>query len=299
MKNPARLHNVLLFCAILITLGIACPVYAAKSVSEKCAASATGKVFIENVSGSIEVAGWSSNEVAVTGTLDDKIERLDFNCDSNRVRIKVILPEKIRRAGNADLKINVPAAGSVDISTVTAGIRVDNVRGALSLESVTGSIKVAGEPGSVDVKSVSGDVAILAATPDVEAQSVSSSIQLKGIRNKVKASTTSGSIEVGDANVLDGSFHTVSGEIRFDGSLTSGANLRIDSLSGSIEAILPRAVSGEFNISTFSGGISNEFGQTPEKKGRYSPGKKLVFSTGSDARISLETFSGPVILKRK
>jgi DUF4097 and DUF4098 domain-containing protein YvlB len=299
MKNPVRFHTVLLFSVILISLGFACPANAAKSVNEKCPVSATAKVIIENVSGSIEVAGWNNNEVTVTGMMDDKVERLDFGCDNNRVRVKVILPERKNKAGAADLKITVPAGSSVDVRTVTAGIRVDGVRGALSLDSVTGDIKATGQPDSVEVKSVTGDVAILAVTQTVEAQSVSSNINLKGIRSRVKASTTSGDIEVGDANVSDGSFHSVSGDIRFDGSLSSGARLKIESLSGRIEATLPRSISAEFNVSTFSGEISNDFGQTPQKTSRYGPGEKLIFSTGSDARISLESFSGPVFLKRK
>jgi len=299
MKNPVRLNAAFLFSVILISWGIACPAYAGKPVNEKCAASPAGKVIIENVSGSIDVAGSNSSEVTVIGMMDDKVDRLDFSCNSNFVKIKVILPERKDKAGDADLKITVPAGNSVDINTVTADIHISGVRGALSLESVTGDIKAAGQPDSIEVKSVSGDVVILAATQTVEAQSVSSNINLKGIRNRVKASTTSGNIEVADASVSDGIFHSISGDIRFDGSLLSGARLNIDSMSGKIEAIFPRAISGEFNISTFSGEISNDFGQTPQKKGRYSPGEKLVFSTGSDARISLESFSGPVLLKRK
>jgi DUF4097 and DUF4098 domain-containing protein YvlB len=299
MKNAIRFHSVFHFSLILLSLAIAFPAYAGRTVNEKCATSATGKIIIENVSGSVEVAGGNSSEVIVTGVLDDKVERLDFTCNNNLVKIKVILPEKKNRAGDADLRITVPAGSSVDINTVTANIHVDGIHGPLDLESVTGDIKAAGQTDSIDVRSVSGDVAILASSRNVEAQSVSSNISLRGVRNKVKASTTSGNIDVGDATVSAGDLHTISGDIRFEGSLVSGAQLNIGSMSGKVEAVFPRTISGEFNVSTFSGEISNDFGQTPQKKGRYSPGEKLVFSTGSDARISLESFSGEVFLKRK
>jgi DUF4097 and DUF4098 domain-containing protein YvlB len=231
--------------------------------------------------------------------MDDKVERLDFTCNNNIVKIKVILPDRKDKAGDADLKITVPSGSSVDVNTVTAKIHADGIRGALDLESVTGNIRASGQPYSIEVRSVTGDVVILAATQAVEAQSVSSNISLKGVRSRVKASTTSGNIDVGDASVSVGDLHTVSGDIRFEGSLASGAQLTIGSMSGKVEAIFPRNISGEFNVSTFSGGISNDFGQTPQKKGRYSPGEKLVFSTGSDARISVDSFSGEVFLKRK
>jgi DUF4097 and DUF4098 domain-containing protein YvlB len=299
MKNSTGFHPAFLSSAILLSLAIAMPAYAGKSVNERCAASATTKVIIENVSGSVEVAGGNSNEVTVTGVMDDKVERLDFNCNNTIVKIKVILPDKSHRAGDADLKITVPARSSVDINTVTAKIRADGIRGALDIETVTGDIRAAGQPNSVDVRSVSGDVVLLATSQNVEAQSVSSNLSLRGIRSKLKASTTSGNIDVGDANVSDGDLHSVSGDIRFDGSLSSGARLNIGSMSGKVEAIFPRTISGEFNVSTFSGAISNDFGQMPQKRGRYSPGEKLVFSTGSDARISVESFSGEVLLKRK
>jgi hypothetical protein len=299
MKKSIRFHAAFLFSAVVILLGTAYPAFAEKKVDKSCKAPAAGKVIIENISGSIDVTGWDREEVAVSGTMDDRVERLDFDCDSNRTNIKVIVPENRKNGAGADLKINVPAGSSVDINTVTAGIRVGSLRGALNLESVTGDIYVTGEPNAVEAKSVTGKVDILASAPTVEAKSVSSKISLKGVRSKVKASSTSGDIEVSDVSVSDGNFKTVSGDILFDGALLSGARLKIESLSGKIEAILPESVSGEFDVSTFSGNIVNDFGPSPQKTSRYGPGQKLAFSTGSNARISMESFSGPLFLKRR
>ncbi|MBT5220507.1 MAG: hypothetical protein HOI35_16020 [Woeseia sp.] len=50
-----------------------------------------GEVVVSNVAGSVEVSGWSRNQVEITGTLGDGVEALIFERD-DEILIKIKLP---------------------------------------------------------------------------------------------------------------------------------------------------------------------------------------------------------------
>jgi hypothetical protein len=52
-----------------------------------------------------------------------------------------------------------------------------------------------------------------------------------------------------------------------------------------------------YDLSTFSGSITNEIGPEPTRTSKYTPGKELSFNTGPGGpSISLESFSGAIKL---
>ena len=56
------------------------------------------------------------------------------------------------------------------------------------------------------------------------------------------------------------------------------------------------AVEHALEVETFAGDIRSDFGGEVRRTSRYAPGRELYHSTGSDAKISVETFSGNVYL---
>src|SRR5215510_15026721 len=72
-------------------------------VDRKVTADARGEVLISNVSGNVDVRGWDRNEVQVTGTLDEDVERVDVETSGSRTIVKVILPRGSHNSGDAML----------------------------------------------------------------------------------------------------------------------------------------------------------------------------------------------------
>ncbi len=66
-----------------------------------------------------------------------------------------------------------------------------------------------------------------------------------------------------------------------------------------MELRLPAATAADFDVTTFSGNISNEFGPQARRTSEYGPGKELSFSTGAGARIVAKSFSGDVRLRKR
>ena len=80
--------------------------------------------------------------------------------------------------------------------------------------------------------------------------------------------------------------------------LIGGGELRAETLSGSVTLRLSD-IDGRYHLETHSGGISNEFGPSSERKNRFGPGRELRFTIGEDgARYHVETFSGSIRIEQ-
>jgi DUF4097 and DUF4098 domain-containing protein YvlB len=322
-------------CALLLSVGSAA---AQQQVNERLSTAATGEVEIVNTAGSVRVTGWDRNEIQVTGTLGQGTERLDITPSGNRVQIRVVLPRNARNVKGSDLEIRVPARKDVGVRTVSADITVSGIRGMAEAQAVSGDVEISGSPRevsarstsgdvgvsasnprrvdarsvsgsvrvrgaaqeSIDTETVSGDIDVNSSAPEMRAKSVSGSVNLQGVGERVNVSTVSGDARVVGDRIRLGTFESVSGGIRLTGALERGAALTLNSHSGDIELRLPSATAADFEVKTFSGDISNQFGPQAERTSRYGPGRELRFSSGrGDARVNAKTFSGNVkLLKR-
>jgi len=292
---------------------------AQQSINETRAASAAGTVEIENVSGSVRVLTWNRNEVRVTGTLGRGAERLDFATEGPTTRVRVILPRQGRNVQGSDLEIRIPAQSSSTVRTVSAPIQITGVRGGvqassvsghveveamgaptLKASSVSGDVRLRGSSGSVDAESVSGSIDIAVASPQTRAKTASGSMRLRDLSGSVEASSVSGSTSVEGGRFSRMALSSVSGRLRFRGDLERGALFHLNSHSGDVEVQLPARVAADFDVSTFSGNVSNDFGPAAERVSRYGPGRELRFSTGGGGAVVVaKTFSGSVRLARQ
>lgn len=287
--------------ALLLALA-ALPV-AAKAqttVEQRRPAAADGLVEIENAAGSIRVLGWDRAEVEVKGTLGRRAEGVTFSGDRRRTRIEVDV-EGNPHGVKSDLEIHVPAASRVQIDSFAAGITVSDVTGAVRAETVNGSITVTGGAREVDVQSVNGSVDVKSPATRVHAESVNGSVTVQEASGEVDASTVNGRLLVSGGDFRRARLETVSGSLRFEGSLSGRATLDAETVSGSVELALPASVSADFSASTFSGDIENELGPAGRRSSRYTSEKELSFSTGAGgAKVSVQTLSGAIrFLKRE
>ncbi len=285
--------------AALAFLALAATGTAELKLDEKRAAAPDGSVEIENAAGSVRVLGWSRPEVAVTGTLGAGAEGLGFSGGSKRTRIEVETEGNPHRV-ISDLEIHVPAGSRVEINSFSANISVSDVTGAVSAETVNGSITVNGPAREVSAHTVQGAIEISGPIPSVQVEGVNGEVVVKGARGSVEANTVNGRLSVSGSSFDRVELEAVSGPIFFDGGLTGDADLSAQSVSGSVELSLPASVSAEVSLSTFSGDVQSDFGRVAsprDRRGRHG-GSEFTLG-GGDARISVETLSGAITLRRK
>ncbi|MDX1503492.1 MAG: DUF4097 family beta strand repeat-containing protein [Thermoanaerobaculia bacterium] len=298
-----KTHRTLFALLLLATLAAA-PAAADRQVDRTVPADPEATVEIELVSGDLTIEAWDRNEVRITGTLGDDVEELVVDGSGRRITIEVEFPDRggrsWRRDIDADLEIFVPAGARVEAESVSASISATGVRGQVELSSVSGGLKVSGGGAALDLETVSGSIMVRRSPVPVAAESVSGSIDLDGVRGRVEASSVSGRIEVRADQADRIELEAVSGSIEFDGSLSGRARMDVSSHSGNVDVTLAGEVSADFDVSSYSGSIDNEFGPAPRRESRWVPSKSVEFTVGAgDAQVTIETFSGSVRLRRR
>jgi DUF4097 and DUF4098 domain-containing protein YvlB len=292
--HPRRLECL----AFLLAAGLAAAAAAQTEVERTVPAAADGTVKVENVSGSVVVAGWDRDQVEITGTLGPEVEELEVDTSSGNVTVRVRLPRRSHGNGtSAHLALKIPRRGDLEVETVSAEITVEDVDGEIAAHSVSGSVDVGGRPREVEVETVSGNVEIAAEAAENAVESVSGRVKIRGAARRLEVESVSGRVEVTGENLLRAEIENVSGTVDVDVSLAAGGDLDVSSHSGSVELRLPASTSARFEVSTFSGRIDNELGPPARKVSRYTSQKELEFTLGNgDGRVQLESFSGNVKL---
>ncbi len=301
MSTTRRCAGGFLAVAILAAVMMAVPTAIAQEpIGEQFEADEDIRVEVENLSGSVTVTGWDRNEVKVEGILGRGAERVDFDGDKRRLRIKVILPSHARNVKETILEIRMPTKGSFESTTVSADVDVTGIKGEIHTDTVSGDITIDSDPIEVDVQSVSGDIELDVACDEVRAETVSGDIHIRRAGGTLDVGVVSGDITIDGGTFERLDAEAVSGDIRLTGELEDRGDYRFQSHSGTIELLLSEDVDAEFDISTFSGDIDTDFGEQPRRTSRFTPGLELDFVAGSgSASVRIETFSGDVEVRRR
>lgn len=294
-----KVVNMMKTIKLMILSLLATAAFAAEDIDRTLDAAADGTVRIENVSGSVEVRGWSRNQVAVTGELGRGVEELIFERDGDEVLIKVKLPRKSGRSGGSELLISVPEASSLQIHTVSADIDISDVEGEQRLVSVSGDITTAFSGTEMDANSVSGDIEVSGDDQSANSRlhTVSGDIDVENLSGELRSETVNGEI-----NVVNGSFErisgeTVNGEVVFHVSLHNDGRMNIETVNGEVDVDFGGDVSARIEIETFNGSIRNCFGPESVRTSKYAPGRELSFTEGGGSgRVTIATLNGSVRL---
>ncbi|HYN01726.1 MAG TPA: DUF4097 family beta strand repeat-containing protein [Vicinamibacteria bacterium] len=274
-------------------------VFAQTPVDKSRPAAADGKVTIENMSGSVKVTGWDRAEVQVKGTVGSGGE-LSFDGSEKETTIEVEAEHGNPMGIRSDLEVFVPAGSSVSIEGFAASISVAGVTGSVSAETVNGSITQTGAAKGVELQSVNGAIDVTKASGRLKAEAVNGTVTVRDASGELEASTVNGKVLVIGGSFDRAALESVSGGVKFEAGLTPKATLSVESVSGSVDLLLPAGLGAEFTVSTFSGAITNELGPAAEKSSQWTPQKELSFTTGSGgARITVETLSGSVNIRKR
>ncbi len=294
-----------LFLCTAMLVGLASsPLFAATPIDEIRPLDPAGRVEIDNLKGRIQVRAWDRNDVGITGSLGDGVEKLVVEGDRGHLVIKVQYPHNVGpwrtdRTGPTDLRLQVPLRANLDIESVSADIDVVGVAPAdLDIDTVSGDVVAAAAPGHANIQSVSGDMRLTLNSAEVKVETVSGDLVLRGrLDGEAHAETVSGDIALDSRGerMRRVSVATVSGDADVRVGLADGGEIRGETVSGDLELRLPRSLSARVSGETFSGELDAP-GARVEKES-FGPGKSFEQRYGSGTgEVHLETFSGDVRL---
>jgi DUF4097 and DUF4098 domain-containing protein YvlB len=266
-------------------------------INERKPADPAGQVEISNTAGSVVVTGWPRNEVEVTGTLGDGVERLEFVQSGQLTRVKVILPKRSSRVESTSLVLKVPSASSLSVNTVSADVRSQGVRGAQRLQSVSGDITTEAAAEDVECKTVSGNVTVNGTGQRglLTVTTVSGDATIARVAGEVNGNTVSGNFTITAGDTTRSRLRSTSGDLGLKGRLVADARLDFESISGDVRLDLVGPVGAEFDVSSFNGEIRSCFGPKPVRTSEYAPGTELRFKEGQGAaRVRIKTLNGDI-----
>jgi DUF4097 and DUF4098 domain-containing protein YvlB len=298
-QSHARTRGYILVCAAAALIIPWSLVRAGRGIEERRAADPQGEVEIITVTGKVEIDGWDRNEVEVTGTAGDDVERVDVSSTGNRTSIHVVGHSVHGWGSDAgpQLVVHVPAKSAVTASLVSADVKVNGVLGALSLRTVSGNVSGA-VGGDLRANTVSGDVKLTAtAAKLIEVRTISGDIRLTGGGGQVDVTTVSGTAILEFAEVTRARFKSISGDISTSLALAPDGQIEGESVSGGLRFQFASAPTAEFDVQAFSGDIKNCFGPKPVES-QYGSGSRLQFKNGEGGHgsVRVNTKSGDVQL---
>lgn len=291
--------------ALALCAGLACaPLYAGTPINETRPLDPRGRIEIDNMKGRIQVRAWDRNEVRITGTLGEGVEKFIVDGDRGNLEVRVEYPKRMGgwrndRTGPTELLLQVPLQASLDIESVSADIDVDGVASdEIDVDTVSGNVTMAAAPRQASIESVSGDLTLTLNSREAKTESVSGDIVLKGrLDGEVHAETVSGDITIDSRGerVRRLTTGTVSGDADVRVGLADGGAIKSETVSGEIRLRLPKSLSARVSGETFSGDLT-----APNAKIRtedFGPGKTMDTTYGNGAgEVRMESFSGDAIL---
>lgn len=280
------------FCAALLL--VPAMALADTRVDERHNVAAGGRIELSNIAGKVTVRGWDRNDVQLTGTLSDGLQ-LRQEKSANRVRWEIEYPRR-GNSGGATLTLNVPRSVELLLSTVSADQDISGVDvRRLQADTVSGSLSASGRSGDSKLNTVSGNVNARLQTPKLDVNTVSGRIEAGGgVSGEIGAQTVSGRVGVDAGRIQRLVVETVSGGIDLSATgLAPGGRINVESVSASVSLRLPRTVSAQLSVNSFSGSINSDAGKV--ERPRYGPGSSLDARLGSgDGDIRVQSHSGSV-----
>lgn len=299
-------HSIAALCLAGATLAPSADA-ATRPVDERRAADPRGSVEIVNTSGRVTVTGWDRPEIAITGTLDERIERLEFTSTGDRTVIRVGQHKDSGmrwQSGDAVLNVSVPRQSRLNASLTSADLVVRDLQGEQRLSTVSGDIDAeVGAEGSV--RSISGDLRLVTGseTRRLEINTVSGDTEVTGrAGGRIDARTVSGDSRFALGAVSDASFKTVSGDLSMTLGLEPGGRLAAESVSGDVHIDFTGALpAARFELRSFNGGINLcpavEQSASVVKEDRGEVNRRREFRNGDgQGRVEVQTMSSDIRL---
>jgi len=273
-----------------------------------------GKVSLRNIAGRIEVKTWDKEQVKIdalklseASTLSRAAENskkvtIEVKKEDNLLRIETKYPEHGEYRGKDSLNVSVefrlwiPDKASAEVRSISGDVVAEGIGGSVGVDTVSGTVDVKDAQQGVDCESISGELVLQNIKGDVYANTTSGTISASKIIGSIHAVSVSGSIEFGEvseAKVIKA--NSVSGDIRYQGTISSEGRCSLKTTSGRIEMTLPSDSSFELEADTFSGHIDSDF--PIQVSGRIAPKEVRGVVNKGGASITLSSFSGSITIK--
>lgn len=289
--------------AALLGLGLVAPLVHAQSgehrIDRRMPVDQDVSLRIHNMNGSVRIEAWNRDTLAISGTVSGgPTNRFYIGGSRRAAKMGVEGPLELDQPP-AHLYIRVPARAKVWVKSASANIYLTGLSGGVDAFSTSGTIRFQGEPDQLNVETMDGNIEITASGTWIRAKTASGAITIRGAGEDVGATTVSGSINLLSAGMGRARMESVTGDLSFSGWLTRDGALAVENHSGTIDILLPVDIFADFELSSYHGTIRNEFRPYTPPAGQTSAEQVFSNGGGGGADISVRSFKGSIVLRKK
>jgi DUF4097 and DUF4098 domain-containing protein YvlB len=281
--------------AVLVAAAALAPgALAAQSLDTTVTVRSDARLDLTSVSGTVRIQSWNRSQIRVVAQSDGA--RVDFDASPRNVSIRSF-PR--RGEGDVDFTVTVPAGTALEVHAISADLTASGVCGQASLSSISGEVTLRCGNGNVHIESVSGDVQASDTRGSLEIFSTSGDVNARQVRGDVSARSVSGDVSLDQVDGQDVRAETVSGDIGFSGPVHDGGRYGFRTHSGDVTVRPQGDLSATVSVSTFSGDVESDWPMTLNPGGGPVGPRQWEFTIGGgSARLTLESFSGTIYLRR-
>ncbi len=253
-----------------------------------------GLVDLELFSGHITVIGTTGNQVRIHA----ETEEGDIVLRASPTLASLSVEYERRPRGETRFEVSLPAGVRVDMEALSGNLVIRDVSADVNASTVSGNIEVTNVGGRTRIEAVSGHIKATGLRGGVNVDATSGVITISDVDGEVIVDNTSGSITLTNIRSSHVRAESVSGGVRFQGTIEPTGRYDFASHSGSVRLELPASTGAQLALSTWHGSISSDFPITLDPRSRASE-KRLDFRLGNGgARVTAETFSGSIFITR-
>ena len=266
-----------------------------------------GKVYVENISGSIIVKSWHKNEIKIFARKTAREKSLldeatvDINQTNSNIRIITRHNKPLDLSQPTDVSVYydlmIPDKAQLRVKSMTGAVQAWEIGGRTDVETAGGRVEIVKAGQDVKCKTVSGEMYLEDIAGNAALESTSGKIIADGLKGSIEANSVSGDIEIKKFSSADDiKIETIKGNMEVQGTLSPGGIYEFNTISGRIELVLPPASDFELQIDTVNGDIQSAFELS--KYAVYTRNKLqgIVGKGGSSLKVS--SMSGDILLKK-
>jgi DUF4097 and DUF4098 domain-containing protein YvlB len=162
------------------------------------------------------------------------------------------------KSKSGSIEVRCPVGTDVSVGAMSGSVKLIGTFGSVKISTVSGNIDIDTATGNVDARCVSGSVRVKSCGGSADVSSKSGRVRIERVEGSAHASTISGGVEIGTAGrddvelkmVSGGAkvtvlgeklprvrFSSLSGKMRCECTQGSDFDLRVKSISGSLEVL--------------------------------------------------------------
>ncbi len=247
-----------------------------------------GRLYLENMNGSIEITGWDQNTADISGTKYASSEsvmkalKIDIVPSGDSIRIRTVAPSGHWGNMGARYVIRVPRQTSLE--------RIESSNGSIQVSQIEAIARLETSNGRIEASDISGPVTLRTSNGSVRAERV---------RKGLEARTSNGSIRADLSQAMESGtvrLTTSNGSVELSVEDFKGQDVVVTTSNGSITVRLPGSISADVKADTSNSSITNEFADA--FKGR-SDKHSLDGTIGAGGpMLTLSTSNGSIRLLR-